>query len=325
MSEVINYTDASPTGGATAIATRFKKGEVKVPSSQVLKENCAVCGTPFAEVRGCGKYPCSRNYGERMCSVMCCHSHQEESCSRGDLWPLLFGERFAGRNFSLTKACALVGVGMQAPLDREGPSLRWEFFSPEGKQKLDSFENGAGLAASHWTPEGKTFSAARGRPIVLSSGRRVTGPKALRSRKHPWGLRSITKNEQIKVRQGNSMAKRAILGCKDAFLCRRFASLEHPWASHLWHTDEAKELCEMEGVYVILAIRTAAMEAEGRSGNLWSTIARTSIWSCINHIALAMKGFWSIRFMNKVTDHFLLTQKVRLSTHGNGAWLMPVD
>lgn len=46
------------------------------------------------------------------------------------------------------------------------------------------------------------------------------------------------------------MAKRVILGCKDAFLCRRFASLEHPWASYLWHTDEAKELCEMEGVYV---------------------------------------------------------------------------
>ena len=246
MSEVINCTDVSPTGGTTAIATRFKKGEVKVPSSQVVEENCAMCGTPFAEVRGCGKYPCSRNYGGRMCSVMCCHSHQEESCSRGDLWTPLFGKRFSGRNFPLTKVCALVGVGIQLLLDREVPSLPWTFFSPEGKQKLDSFENGAGLAASHWAPECKTFLAARGRPIVLSSGRRVTGPKALRS----WGLRSIIKNKQIKVRQGNSMAKRAILGCKDAFLCRRFASLEHPWASHLWHTDEAKELCEMEGVYV---------------------------------------------------------------------------
>lgn len=320
MSKVINCTDVSPTGGATGIATRFKKGEVKVPSSQVLKENCAVCGTPFTEVRGCGKYPCSRNYGGRMCSVMCCHSHQEEACSRGDLWTPLFGEKFSGRNFPLTKVCALVGVGIQPPLDREVPSLLWEFFSPEGKQKLDSFENGAGLAASHWAPECKTFSAARGRPIVLSSGRRVTGRKALRS----WGLRSIIKNEQIKVRQGNSMAKRAILGCKDAFLCRRFASLEHHRLRICGTLTRPRNYVRWKAC-TSLAIRTAAMEAEGRSGNLWSSITRTSIWSCINHIALAMKGFWSIRFMNKVTAHSLLTQKVRLSTHGNGAWLMPVD
>lgn len=318
MSEVISCTDASPTGGATAVATRFKKGEVKVPSSQVLEEICAVCGAPFAEVRGCGKYPCSRNCGARMCSVMCCHSHQEETCSRGDFWTPLFGERFSGRNFPLTKACALVGVGIQPPLDREVASLPWEFFSQEGRQKLDSFENAAGLAASHWAPECKTFSAARGRSIVLSSGRRVAGPKALRSREHPWGLRSITKNEQIKVRQGNSMAKRAISGCKDAFLCRRFASLEHPWGSHLWHTDEAKELCEMEGVYVTCYSHCCYG-------------GRREKWQCLVHNCEEVHSelhkpqcpghevCWSIKFMNKVMVHCLLILKVRLSTHGSGA------
>lgn len=250
LSEVISCTDASPTGGATAIATRFKKGEVKVPASQVLEETCAVCGTPFADVRGCGKYPCSRNCGARMCSVMCCFNHQEGGCCRGEMWTPLFGERFAGKNFPLTKACALTGVGIQPPLDKEIEGLPWEFFSQEGKQKLDDFENASELAVSHWAPECKTFSAARGRPITLSSGRRVAGPKALRSKENPWGLKSITKNEQIKVRQGNSMARRAITGCKDAFLCHRLASLEHPWNSHLWSTEEALELCETEGVFV---------------------------------------------------------------------------
>ena len=250
LSEVISCTDASPTGGASAIATKFKKGEVKVPASSVLEERCAVCETAFEEVRGCGKYPCSRSCGARMCSVLCYYNHQDEKCSRCDMWTPMFGERFAGKNFPLTKACALVGVGIQPPLDREIPSLPWEFFSSEGKQKLEDFENDPALAATHWAPECKTFSAARGWPITLSSGRKVAGPKALRSKDQPWGLKSLTKNEQIKVRQGNSMAKRAIAGCKDAFLCRRYASLEHPWGSHLWSTDEAKELYETEDVFV---------------------------------------------------------------------------
>eukprot|EP00434_Breviolum_minutum_P013419 symbB.v1.2.011826.t1/scaffold804.1/size161093/3 len=111
LSEVISCTDASPTGGASAIATKFKKGEVKVPASSVLEERCAVCETAFEEVRGCEKYPCSRSCGARMCSVLCYYNHQDEKCSRCDMWTPMFGERFAGKNFPLTKACALVGVG----------------------------------------------------------------------------------------------------------------------------------------------------------------------------------------------------------------------
>ena len=46
------------------------------------------------------------------------------------------------------------------------------------------------------------------------------------------------------------MAKRAIQGCKEAFLGHRFASLEHPWGSHLWKTGEAMELYQMDEVFV---------------------------------------------------------------------------
>ena len=247
---MISCTDASPTGGASAIATRFKSGVVKVPASVVEVSECAECRIPFSEIPECGKYPCSRNCGLRMCSVACCFAHQEHSCPRSDFWTPLFGERFSGRNYPLTKACALAGIGVQPPLDREVEGLPWEFFGCEGKKTLDNYETSPALAASHWAPECKTFSAARGKPIQLSSGRWTQGPKALRSADQPWGLKNLGKNDQIKVRQGNSMAKRAIQGCKEAFLARRFASLEHPWGSHLWKTDEALELCNMVGTYV---------------------------------------------------------------------------
>ena len=250
LSEVISCTDASPTGGASALATKFKSGIVKVPASVVEEARCGECHTPFAECPKSGKYPCSRGCGLRMCSVACCYSHQEGSCQRSDLWTPLFGERFSGGNYPLTKACALAGIGVQPPLDREVDGLPWEFFSTEGKQTLEKYESSPALAASHWAPECKTFSAARGRPIQLASGRWTQGPKALRSEDQPWGIKNLGKGDQIKVRQGNSMAKRAIQGCKEAFLGHRFASLEHPWGSHLWKTGEAMELYQMDEVFV---------------------------------------------------------------------------
>ena len=250
LSEVISCTDASPTGGASAVATRFKSGVVKVPASVVEESECGECHTPFSDVPGSGKYPCSRNCGVRLCSVACCFTHQQHSCQRADLWTPLFGERFSGGNYPLTKACALEGIGIQPPLDKEVEGLEWEFFSPEGKKTLDRHESSPALAASHWAPECKTFSAARGKPIQLASGRWTQGPKALRSVDQPWGFKNIGKQDQIKVRQGNAMAKRSIQGCKEAHLGNRFFSLEHPWGSHMWKTPEAQELCQMDGVYV---------------------------------------------------------------------------
>ena len=63
LSEVISCTDASPTGGATAVATKFKSGIVKVPASVVEEESCGECHTPFSECPRSGKYPCSRGCG----------------------------------------------------------------------------------------------------------------------------------------------------------------------------------------------------------------------------------------------------------------------
>ena len=47
LSEVISCTDASPTGGASAIATKFKKGEVKVPASSVLRKTVRCVERPL--------------------------------------------------------------------------------------------------------------------------------------------------------------------------------------------------------------------------------------------------------------------------------------
>ena len=91
-----------------------------------------------------------------------------------------------------------------------------------------------GLTASHWAPECKTYSAARGQPIWTTSGRYLQGPSPFRSPEQLWGFQHLTRDNQIKVRQGNAMAKRSLQGLKDAHERKRFASLEHPWWSHLW-------------------------------------------------------------------------------------------
>lgn len=52
------------------------------------------------------------------------------------------------------------------------------------------------------------------------------------------------------VRRGNGMAKRSIQGCKEAYQQKRLFSLEHPWSSHLWSSEEAEELQRLPGVFV---------------------------------------------------------------------------
>ena len=69
---------------------------------------------------------------------------------------------------------------------------------------------------------------ARGRPIRTTSGRWLTGPRALRSELKPWGLDHLSPAEQVQVRRGNAMAKRSLRGLKTAFDNDRLAVLDGP-------------------------------------------------------------------------------------------------
>ena len=249
LSPEISCTDASPTGGATAVATRFKSNFLQVPDAQVDDRRCAHCEDELDDQEI--SYPCSRRCGLRSCSPMCAYTHEEGNCIRKDLDSPSFGERFAGADFPLTQAVAAQGIAIQPPLDIKIPSYPWDFFTPEGKKKLDQMEADNSLAASHWAPERKTFSVARGRPVQLSSGRYIAGPKVLRSKARPWGFSNLGRDDMIKVRQGNGMAKRSLQGFKEGLDAGRIVTLEHPWSSFIWETPEAKELLQDPRVFVI--------------------------------------------------------------------------
>ena len=257
VSEEISCTDASPTGGATAVAKKFKISYLQVPDAQEDDGRCAWCEEPHEP--GQVTYPCSRKCGLRACSPMCAFTHAEGNCTRKELDAPTFGERFAGQNFPLTQAVALEGIAIQPPLDIKIASYAWDYFSESGKRKLDLMENDCSLAATHWAPECKSFTAARGRPITLPSGRTIPGPKALRSRERPWGLPNLSKD--------------GLQGFKEALEAGRIVSLEHPWNSLLWWTPEAEELFGDDRV-VMIGSAPPATRAAAFGG--WRTK-----WTCL--------------------------------------------
>ena len=248
ISTTVSCTDASPTGGGSCIATRFKDTGFDIPAKVPEVNKCGDCGADFKEREEHRKYPCPRNCGAKFCKLACAWRHNEE-CVRKEFFAPKFGERFCGKNYPLSKALGLQGIAVQEPLDRLRKGAEWEFFSDEGKAKLDGLENEASLCLCHWAPNCRTFSRARGRPI-WPKGRgkgkgkkgKIAGPKAVRSNEEPWGISRMSKDDAIKVRQDNKMAQRSLRGLKEGHSAGRFVSLEHPWGSYLWATDEAKAL-----------------------------------------------------------------------------------
>ena len=254
ISPEISCTDASPTGGGSATATAFKPGPDPHGPMAIFEGKCHNCGHDFSTTtptrsEGRKQYPCAVGCGSVSCSVRCAIEHREHGCARDMFACPLFGERFSGPNFPLTKAVALAGIGVQPPLDLLIDDDRWDYSTVEGKQRLDAYESAPGLLCEHYGPECKTFSAARGRPIRTTSGRWLSGPRALRSELKPWGLDHLSPAEQVQVRRGNTMAKRSLRGLKTAFDNDRLAVLEHPYSSHLWSTPEASELAARDDVF----------------------------------------------------------------------------
>eukprot|EP00435_Cladocopium_sp_Y103_P054971 s63_g18.t1 len=247
LSGEISCTDASPSGGGSGSASKFVEEVPGVPEKLPASDLCGQCCQAI-DASSFGGYECPNECGVVACCIDCIAAHRH-SCIREMMGKPCFGERFSGPNCPLTKAVALAGIFVQPPLDRLRDG-NWDFFSTAGRDCLEGFEDDGHLAASHWAPECKTFSAARGRPIWTSSGRYIPGPPALRSHDKPWGLNSLSKENQVKVRQGNAMGKRSLQGVKEAHQQDRFASLEHPWFSHLWYTPEALELCGIPGIFV---------------------------------------------------------------------------
>ena len=271
LSPTISCTDASPYGGGSAVAQKFKEKSL-LPKDKVEDANaCGQCGRELRP-RETGAYECPRRCGENCCSVFCIAEHVSSGCSRADFFAPKFGERFSGPNFLLTKACGQHSIAVQVPLDKLVKGKEWDFFTPEGKELLEERELDPCLKATHWAPECKTFSRARGRWIKLNDGRWTEGPKQVRSSQEPWGFSNLSRNDSIKVRQGNAMARRSILGLKNGRAQGLLPSLEHPYGSYIWDTPEMRELID--------------------SGNFFQTVyshccfgGRREKWTCLIHVS----------------------------------------
>ena len=251
VSKEITCTDASPTGGGTAVAGSFKTKSLLVPEVKEQQEDCGNCCTKFEGLaRGQRKYPCPRRCGERFCSAQCVASH-ETSCARKDFYSPRFGERFSGPNYPLTKACGLAGISIQPPMDLLVDGYAWDLTAAAGKAQLEEAECDEALKATHWAPECKSFSRARGRWIQLPDGSWIEGPRQLRSELEPWGFeKGLKADEQVVVRRGNLFVKASVKGIKRHHRAGGVGSMEHPYNSYAWETEELHELAITQGWFV---------------------------------------------------------------------------
>ena len=248
LSTTISCTDASPYGGGSAVAQKFKEHSLQAREPIVGANACGQCGKSLT-TEGSRPYRCPRKCGVECCSVFCVAEHVSGDCLRAEFFAPRFGERFSGPNYLLTKACGQQGIAVQVPLDKLVRGKEWDFFTPEGKDLLEARELDPSLKATHWAPDCKTFSRARGRWIRLHDGGWVEGPKQVRSSAEPWGFSNLGRNDSIKVRQGNAMARRSIVGLKSGLMQGLLPSLEHPYGSYIWDTPEMKELMETGRFY----------------------------------------------------------------------------
>ena len=254
VSEIVSCTNASSTGGEIARASKFRSTGLVAAQQVEYSSECGSCKTNMVELGKAHQFPCPRTCGKHLCSLGCTIWHKEDDgCSRKDFYVPVFGERFSGPNFPLTRAVAMAGISTQRPLDLELPGGKsWDFFTEVGKDWLNQEEMDPELTAEHWSPNCRTFSMRSGRQEGERRKGRMKGPPAMRSEDSPWGLdmRRLSRDEVAKVRQDNKMAKKGLARLKEAGERGRFVSLEHPYESYLWYTEEVKELREAGGFFL---------------------------------------------------------------------------
>jgi len=124
------------------------------------------------------------------------------------------------------------GFDVQEPFDYKTGD---DFFSDEGRKKLEDLENDELLAAEHWAPECRLFSRARGKPVKLPSGEVIQGPQPVRDAKHVMGFPWLSAEMKVQLRRSNKMALRGLKRAEENLGTKCITTLEHPWGSWLWY------------------------------------------------------------------------------------------
>ena len=240
LDDEVAVTDASPSGGGAAVATRFKPPPLTVDSDPRV---CHECGSDCSNR---ARYPCPAECGAMFCSLACVMGHRDVDrpaageCPRRAWRPPRFGERFSGPRAPLSHAVALEGrIEVQPPFDLH---FGLDMFTDHGRSELQRLMDDEDLVAEHCAPECKLFSKARGRPITLEDGRTIQGPQPVRDGRHLMGFPWLPHETRARVRQSNNMVLKALKRGKDVNRPNRYWTVEHPYRSWMWDFTLVKEL-----------------------------------------------------------------------------------
>ena len=229
----VTITDASPSGAGGGVATMFKR---EPDTEDHDGAACFYCQRSLDEV----KYPCPSDCHAILCSLECMWRHRGMNCKRRGYPVAKFGERFSGPRYPLSEAVGQAGlIEVQPPYDL---SLGHNFFSDDGRARLEELERDPDLFAEHWAPCCKLFSQARGRPIRLSDGEVIEGPQAVRDLRNLMGYSWLGREMKQRLRHSNTMANRSLSRLRVAEQEERIATLEHPYGSWLWYWSQVAEL-----------------------------------------------------------------------------------
>ena len=243
----MSCTDASLSGGGAAVAKEAKLPPL-APEVIVDDETCSHCGGDWLWANGYQGYPCPASCGRSFCSIWCVEGHRKLSCRRKNLLVPTFAEFFAGPEYPLTNAVAMNKVAVKLPFDREVNSND-DFWTPSGKERLESMDLDPLVVAKHWGPERPLFVRERGRQVQLVDGRWVNGPPAVRDMKHLDGFPWLPNKVAFEVRRANQVARRSLRSLANAPAEHTLCSVEHPWYSYLWYFPEAVALANRPEIF----------------------------------------------------------------------------
>ena len=236
LDKEVTITDASPTGGGGAVSSKFKDAPDRLHHDG---KRCYHCEKTFDEL---GKFSCPAGCGVILCCLVCIWEHRAKHCPRRDYTLPRFGERFAGPRAPLTHEVARVGgFDVQEPYDLKTGD---DFFSDEGRKKLEELENDELLAAEHWGPECRLFSKARGKPVKLPDGQVIDGPQPVRDANHVMGFPWLSADMKVQLRRSNKMALRALKRAEANNGTQCITTVEHPWGSWLWYFSLVDKLTD---------------------------------------------------------------------------------
>ncbi len=93
------------------------------------------------------------------------------------------------------------GFDVQEPYDLKTGD---DFFSDEGRKKLEELENDELLAAEHWGPECRLFSKAPEKPVKLPNGEVIDGPQPVRDANHVMGFPWLSADMKVQLKRSNN-------------------------------------------------------------------------------------------------------------------------